>query len=755
VSALANDGNGSFNSTITFGSGTLAGGGLAEDLDGDGRSDVLVSRPDLDGLTLYANNVATSIKPPATPRNFKAEDLQGDLGENIQLTWDRAIVDETTGRITRYLIYRASDPAGPFALIATVDTNAVKTQNGTVRFRTFTDSSATVGQTFYYYAVSRDDALDESAPTDTVSSISTAQPFFDFVFEGNSPFNIRDTVKATVRLVPVGHDVEGFSLYLDYDPAAFTILDGDASVSGLQPVAPDSFIAQNAKVLLNREEFGGNGKISYGVGFLSEIPDAPLAVGMLRLLALKDTTTRIEVENDTSSIRQTAVTIRSDGALVRPYITPATVLVLKNHRINGQVAFQGRTENLDQDARFDLTQSDSLGFGVALADSVAYQPPNDVDLSKSGVQLQLKVNGGFSLEQVPGGTYGLFVKTFHYLRGRVAADSVLVNDTTGVAVPVGFEWISSDSSIISSLLRAGDTNDDNRVDLADFGQLSAQFGASGFDEGTVSWNADFNGDGVVNLADYALLQSNFGEEGMGPSVVAKPIISESKIQLVWDSKRENGVVRLTNGSGIVGFAVDLVAPASTRFHEGSFQFGTYLGGDGGKTMKLVRRMDRPERVVYRIASVLTDGSKGVSGSGDLLLLNRPQEDGSERLRLENGQILGVDGLVSLAVGFEGPVDRASLDRPIRPELFQNVPNPFNPSTIVPFAVSSPSRVTLKVYSAIGQEIRTLVQDFLQPGYHRAVWDGRDAEGRRVASGIYLYQLRMEEFVDVRKAILLK
>ena len=53
--------------------------------------------------------------------------------------------------------------------------------------------------------------------------------------------------------------------------------------------------------------------------------------------------------------------------------------------------------------------------------------------------------------------------------------------------------------------------------------------------------SDFNGDGVVNLADFSRLQSNFGEEGMGPSVVAKPVVSEMEMLLVQNKDGEGGV----------------------------------------------------------------------------------------------------------------------------------------------------------------------------------------------------------------------
>ena len=70
-------------------------------------------------------------------------------------------------------------------------------------------------------------------------------------------------------------------------------------------------------------------------------------------------------------------------------------------------------------------------------------------------------------------------------------------------------------------------------------------------------------------------------------------------------------------------------------------------------------------------------------------------------------------------------------------LEQNYPNPFNPATTIPFALPTAADVSLAIYDLRGREIRRLVQDRLPAGYQRVVWDGRDATGRILPSGIYM------------------
>jgi hypothetical protein len=95
------------------------------------------------------------------------------------------------------------------------------------------------------------------------------------------------------------------------------------------------------------------------------------------------------------------------------------------------------------------------------------------------------------------------------------------------------------------------------------------------------------------------------------------------------------------------------------------------------------------------------------------------------------------------------------DLPKHPDLSQNFPNPFNPDTVIPFAVSESTQVMLTVYSSLGQVVRSLVHDVIEPGYHQLVWDGRDEAGKLVSSGVYLIRFQHGDFVTVRKALLLK
>jgi len=104
-----------------------------------------------------------------------------------------------------------------------------------------------------------------------------------------------------------------------------------------------------------------------------------------------------------------------------------------------------------------------------------------------------------------------------------------------------------------------------------------------------------------------------------------------------------------------------------------------------------------------------------------------------------------DGTVSYSPEVEidvtGPKDFA---------LFQNYPNPFNSSTTIKFALPVASRVKINVYNSLGQLVKTLVDKEMESGYHEVNFDAS-----KFASGVYLYQLQVNEYVSVKKMLLLK
>ena len=106
------------------------------------------------------------------------------------------------------------------------------------------------------------------------------------------------------------------------------------------------------------------------------------------------------------------------------------------------------------------------------------------------------------------------------------------------------------------------------------------------------------------------------------------------------------------------------------------------------------------------------------------------------------------------------IEGAEPALPQKTRLAQNYPNPFNPETWIPFELAEPADVTISIYDAKGQLVRTIALGGQPAGFYftqerAAYWDGRNASGEQVASGVYFYTFTAGKFTATRKFILLK
>lgn len=106
----------------------------------------------------------------------------------------------------------------------------------------------------------------------------------------------------------------------------------------------------------------------------------------------------------------------------------------------------------------------------------------------------------------------------------------------------------------------------------------------------------------------------------------------------------------------------------------------------------------------------------------------------------------------------GPTEITGEDIPDTPSnnyLAQNYPNPFNPMTTIAFRLKAPANVSLKIYDSSGRIVRVLVNEKREAARYVEEWNGKDNDGRPVASGIYFYRLAAGDFVQTRKMVLLR
>ena len=217
--------------------------------------------------------------------------------------------------------------------------------------------------------------------------------------------------------------------------------------------------------------------------------------------------------------------------------------------------------------------------------------------------------------------------------------------------------------------------------------------------------ADVNSDGSVNIQDLVLVAGQFGETGKNSADV--------------------------NGDGVVNIQ-DLVLVAGA--------FGEGAAAPSARAVSLSRL------TVSDVEGWLVEARVSIrSGSGD------PE--------LQSGSASRPGGLAYLR-GLSVLEQLLASLMPDKTLLLANYPNPFNPETWIPYQLANPAEVTVTIYAANGAVVRKLDLGHQRAGSYAsqsraAYWEGRNAQGEPVASGVYFYTLQAGDFSATRKMVIRK
>lgn len=162
-------------------------------------------------------------------------------------------------------------------------------------------------------------------------------------------------------------------------------------------------------------------------------------------------------------------------------------------------------------------------------------------------------------------------------------------------------------------------------------------------------------------------------------------------------------------------------------------------------LKLTIRYDASEMVTLMLRSDFDERKIGIY---------RVTESGFEYV---GGQ--GHGHAVTMTVSSYGKYVALYDDRheivPEKIELAQNYPNPFNPSTTIRYGLATSGKVRLVIYNVLGQRVRELINANQPAGYHKILWNGKNAAGQTVATGLYIYRLETPDGALSRKMMLIK
>lgn len=229
-----------------------------------------------------------------------------------------------------------------------------------------------------------------------------------------------------------------------------------------------------------------------------------------------------------------------------------------------------------------------------------------------------------------------------------------------------------------------------------------------------------------------------------------------KLEPIDEVDADNGtlkiLVSLAHAKDLKGYGFSMnYDPATYEFVKASEAVENLLKSGTGRQTLFVSANHTPGRV--DLGAVKVDG-QGVSGDGRLveLTFKTHRVAAAGDFRISEGVLVGQDGAIDRLAN----VELARL-MPQAGEyaLEQNVPNPFNPSTVIGYKIPEAGSVRLVIYNLLGQEVRVLVDGQMEAGSFTATWDGKDEMGRQVSSGIYLYRIQAGDFLASRRMMFLK
>jgi len=298
---------------------------------------------------------------------------------------------------------------------------------------------------------------------------------------------------------------------------------------------------------------------------------------------------------------------------------------------------------------------------------------------------------------------------------------------------------------------------------------------TGDSSGTIN-SANLNGTNATQLASILAVPSGISVDG-------------SRSQLYWTNSRGriqranldgSKIQNVVSGLGSPGDMVSsnsIAAPVATPPTTPTTPTASNkydVNGDGS--------VDNMDAGLVADALGTTNAKYDVNGDGsvnflDLLLVFDNRDDGAAgaptvlgmQMTAAQVDILQEQIDLLIATGDRSPAAMRTLiylqqliatARPEKTQLLANYPNPFNPETWIPYELATDTTVKITIYNTQGVVIRTLEFGHQAAGYYTgrdraAYWDGRNAFGEQVASGIYFYQFETDDMSSMRKMVILK
>ncbi|MGB2698008.1 MAG: dockerin type I domain-containing protein, partial [Candidatus Zixiibacteriota bacterium] len=314
----------------------------------------------------------------------------------------------------------------------------------------------------------------------------------------------------------------------------------------------------------------------------------------------------------------------------------------------------------------------------------------------------------------------------------------------------------------------GDCNGDGKVDIVDVVCLINYLFHGG--PAPVPIEAgDVNCDHEVTIADVVYLINYLFKGGPTPCCpysqtngLAKVSTSEidtpawaNKIALVGSSQEVSLNLNSNQDLGAVVLALKFAKPGSDVILK-SFSFeGTKV-----EYIEFKEVLVNNEEKTVLIYAIPFEEDYIPAGEGSIVKL---RFTGKDPITLQTTKISHQDGISLVSKDAEDlefefnttPVAKSTKELPNEFSLSQNHPNPFNPHTLINYALPQDAKVSLVIYNVLGRKVKTLVNEYQTAGFQSAEWDGTNDNGSVTSSGIYFYKLVAGDYNQTKKMVMLK